>query len=99
MFTPVNTRSVDIATNLQFLHKQTRLTLEIELLNCSVCSGTAVKGFSGEERLVLCTVTIDADRILLRRQSTIDNNVSEREMKRFVLKRKNTLFVGNARGG
>jgi hypothetical protein len=44
-------------------------------------------------------VTIDADRILLRRQSTIDNNVSEREMKRFVLKRKNTLFVGNARGG
>jgi hypothetical protein len=53
MFTPVNTRGVDIATNLQFLHKQTRLTLEIELLNWSVCGGTAVKGFSGEERLVL----------------------------------------------
>jgi transposase len=30
---------------------------------------------------------------------TIDNNVSEREMKRVVLNRKNSLFVGNARGG
>ena len=29
----------------------------------------------------------------------IDNNVSEREMKRGVLNRKNSLFVGNARGG
>ena len=29
----------------------------------------------------------------------IDNNVSEREMKRIVLNRKNSLFVGNARGG
>src|SRR5580658_2002004 len=29
----------------------------------------------------------------------IDNNVSEREMKRSVLNRKNSLFVGNARGG
>ena len=29
----------------------------------------------------------------------IDNNVSEREMKRIVLNRKNTLFVGNERGG
>jgi hypothetical protein len=29
----------------------------------------------------------------------IDNNVSEREMKRVVLHRKNSLFVGNARGG
>jgi transposase len=29
----------------------------------------------------------------------IDNNVSEREMKRVVLNRKNSLFVGNARGG
>src|SRR5438309_10196757 len=29
----------------------------------------------------------------------IDNNVSEREMKRVVLSRKNSLFVGNARGG
>jgi transposase len=29
----------------------------------------------------------------------IDNNVSEREMKRVVLTRKNSLFVGNARGG
>ena len=29
----------------------------------------------------------------------IDNNVSEREMKRVVLKRKNSLFVGNSRGG
>ena len=29
----------------------------------------------------------------------IDNNVSEREMKRVVLNRKNTLFVGNPRGG
>jgi len=29
----------------------------------------------------------------------IDNNVSEREMKRMVLNRKNSLFVGNARGG
>ena len=28
----------------------------------------------------------------------IDNNVSEREMKRVVLNRKNSLFVGNARG-
>ena len=28
----------------------------------------------------------------------IDNNVSEREMKRIVLNRKNTLFVGNERG-
>jgi transposase len=29
----------------------------------------------------------------------IDNNVSECEMKRVVLNRKNSLFVGNARGG
>jgi transposase len=29
----------------------------------------------------------------------IDNNISEREMKRIVLNRKNSLFVGNARGG
>jgi transposase len=29
----------------------------------------------------------------------IDNNLSEREMKRVVLNRKNSLFVGNARGG
>jgi hypothetical protein len=29
----------------------------------------------------------------------IDNNVSEREMKRIVLNRKNSLFVGNVRGG
>jgi Transposase IS66 family len=29
----------------------------------------------------------------------IDHNVSEREMKRVVLNRKNSLFVGNARGG
>jgi transposase len=29
----------------------------------------------------------------------IDNNVSEREMKRIVLDRKNSLFVGNPRGG
>jgi transposase len=30
---------------------------------------------------------------------SIDNNVSEREMKRVVLTRKNSLFVGNPRGG
>jgi transposase len=29
----------------------------------------------------------------------IDNNVSEREIKRIVLNRKNSLFVGNPRGG
>jgi hypothetical protein len=29
----------------------------------------------------------------------IDNNVSEREMKRIVLNQKNSLFVGNPRGG
>jgi transposase len=29
----------------------------------------------------------------------LDNNVSEREMKRAILNRKNSLFVGNARGG
>ena len=29
----------------------------------------------------------------------IDNNVSEREMKRVILSRKNSLFVGNTRGG
>src|SRR5260370_38866553 len=29
----------------------------------------------------------------------IDNNVSEREMKRVVLNRNNSLFVGNPRGG
>ena len=29
----------------------------------------------------------------------IDNNASEREMKRVVLNRKNSLFVGNPRGG
>jgi hypothetical protein len=29
----------------------------------------------------------------------IDNNVSEREMKRVVLNRKNSLFLGNVRGG
>jgi len=30
---------------------------------------------------------------------SIDNNISEREMKRVVLNRKNSLFVGNQRGG
>lgn len=30
---------------------------------------------------------------------SIDNNVSEREMKRIALLRKNALFAGNARGG
>jgi len=30
---------------------------------------------------------------------SIDNNVSERAMKRVVLNRKNSLFVGNPRGG
>ena len=30
---------------------------------------------------------------------TIDNNASEREMKRIVLNRKNSLFVGGERGG
>jgi transposase len=30
---------------------------------------------------------------------SIDNNVSEREMKRVILNRKNSLFVGNPRGG
>jgi transposase len=29
----------------------------------------------------------------------IDNNASEREMKRVILNRKNSLFVGNPRGG
>jgi transposase len=29
----------------------------------------------------------------------MDNDVSEREMKRVVLNRKNSLFVGNSRGG
>ena len=29
----------------------------------------------------------------------IDNNISEREIKRIVLNRKNSLFVGNERGG
>ena len=29
----------------------------------------------------------------------IDNNVSERDVKRIVLNRKNSLFVGNERGG
>ena len=29
----------------------------------------------------------------------IDNNISEREIKRVVLNRKNSLFVGNPRGG
>lgn len=29
----------------------------------------------------------------------VDNNVSEREIKRIVLNRKNSLFVGNERGG
>ena len=29
----------------------------------------------------------------------IDNNISEREMKRICLNRKNSLFVGNERGG
>ena len=29
----------------------------------------------------------------------IDNNANKREMKRVVLNRKNSLFVGNARGG
>jgi transposase len=36
--------------------------------------------------------------VLRRRAVPIDNNVSEREMKRVVLNRKNSLFVGNARG-
>jgi hypothetical protein len=29
----------------------------------------------------------------------IDNNISERDVKRIVLNRKNSLFVGNERGG
>ena len=29
----------------------------------------------------------------------IDNNITEREMKRVILNRKNSLFVGNRRGG
>ena len=29
----------------------------------------------------------------------LDNNISEREMKRVVINRKNSLFVGNERGG
>jgi len=32
-------------------------------------------------------------------QVPIDNNISEGEMKRIVLNRKNSLFVGNPRGG
>src|SRR5579862_8895721 len=43
-----------------------------------------------------------ADRQVLRigdGSVPIDNNVSEREMKRIVLNRKNSLFVGNERGG
>ena len=40
-----------------------------------------------------------AERVLLRWRVPIDNNVSEREMKRVVLNRKNSLFVGNPRGG
>ena len=40
-----------------------------------------------------------AERLLFDGAVPIDNNVSEREMKRVVLNRKNSLFVGNARGG
>jgi transposase len=40
-----------------------------------------------------------AERLLFRRRVPIDNNVSECEMKRVVLNRKTSLFVGNARGG
>jgi transposase len=35
----------------------------------------------------------------LDRAVPIDNNISEREIKRVVLNRKNSLFVGNPRGG
>ena len=40
-----------------------------------------------------------AERVLHRRRGALYNNVSEREMKRVVLNRKNSLFVGNPRGG
>ena len=40
-----------------------------------------------------------AERVLLDGAVPIDNNVSEREMKRVVLNRENTLFVGNPHGG
>ena len=40
-----------------------------------------------------------AERLLFDGAVPIDNNVSEREMKRVVLNRKNSLFVGNAGGG
>jgi transposase len=39
------------------------------------------------------------ERVLLDGAVPIDNNVSEPEMKRVVLNRKNSLFVGNERGG
>jgi len=42
----------------------------------------------------------ESQRVRDRRGAVpIDNNISEREMKRVVLNRKNSLFVGNARGG
>ena len=40
-----------------------------------------------------------AERLLSDGAVRIDNNVSEGEMKRVVLNRKNSLFVENARGG
>jgi hypothetical protein len=40
-----------------------------------------------------------AERLLFDGAVPIDNNVSEREMKRVVLNRKNSLFVADARGG
>ncbi len=42
----------------------------------------------------------ELERLLLRwRCAHLDNNISEREMKRVVLNRKNPLFVDNPRGG
>jgi hypothetical protein len=53
------------------------------------------KGFAAPGLLAYIVISKFADYGAV----PIDNNVSEREMKRVVLNRKNALFVGNPRGG
>jgi transposase len=53
------------------------------------------KGFAAPGLLAYIVISKFADYGAV----PIDNNVSEREMKRVVLNRKNSLFVGNPRGG
>ena len=57
------------------------------------------KLLSRKEQLLPNTPLAEAVNTSAPMAVPIDNNISEREMKRVVLNRKNSLFVGNPRGG